>query len=184
MRRVLPMAVFATFLMALSIAPGLAQYEINFILGQKMLEEDDWAPVEDQGEFGVAASIGGEDWPVLLALDLLVSATEETVLGFDVDGSTSELAVGIRKIWHPGKARPFVGGGLAFINGEVEAFGVSEDDNATGYWVNGGVFWRLGARFNIGVDVRISRGEVELFGFDAEAGGEHIGLILGFGKPK
>ncbi len=46
---------------------------------------------------------------------------------------------------------------------------------------NGGAFWRLGKRFNIGVDVRLSTGEVRIFGEDVQAGGVTTGLLLGWG---
>ena len=73
---------------------------------------------------------------------------------------------------------------MALINGEVEALGASYDDDGTGFWVDGGVFWRLGRRFNAGFEARVSRGEISLFDTDLEAGGEHIGFVLGFGKAE
>jgi hypothetical protein len=45
------------------------------------------------------------------------------------------------------------------------------------------VFWRLGRRFNIGIEARVTRGEITIGPFDVEAGGEHFGLLLGFGSP-
>ena len=56
-------------------------------------------------------------------------------------------------------------------------------------WINGGVFWRLSKRFNIGVDARWSGGEVELGNNltgkrKVEAGGGYLGLLLGFGFGK
>jgi hypothetical protein len=43
-----------------------------------------------------------------------------------------------------------------------------------------GAFWRLGRKFNIEVDFRLSAGEVELFGQDVQAGGALL-YILAFG---
>jgi len=184
MRKTLLIVCVSMFLGAFLSPSSLAQYQVNFLLGDKMLDKGDWEPVEDQAEFGVAATIGSEDRPVQFALDLLGSWDEANYFGVDVEGSTSELAVGVRKIWGKRKAKPFFGGGLAFVNGEFKAFDLSDDDTALGLWVNGGVFWRLGRRFNIGLDVRVSRAEVEVFGVDIEAGGEHVALILGFGKAQ
>jgi hypothetical protein len=172
------------FLVAFPTSQSLAQYQVNFLLGQKMLDEGDWEPLEEQSEFGVAATFGNENWPVQVAVDLLGSTDDGDFEGLDVEASTAEFAVGVRKIWNKNKAKPFFGGGLAFVNAELEIEGVSVDDDAVGAWVNGGVFWRLGSRFNLGVDVRVSRAEVSAFGVDVEAGGEHIALILGFGKAQ
>lgn len=172
----------ATALVITSTPCFAMEYQVNFFLGQKMLDEDDWAPTEDQTEFGVVTTFGGENWPVHIAVDVLGSSEETTEMSIDLTGSTSEFDFGVRKIWGRKKIRPFLGGGIALINGEFEVLGASFDDDGTGYWANGGVFWRLGRRFNIGVEARISRAEITLFGIDVQAGGEHIGLILGFGK--
>jgi hypothetical protein len=175
--------------LVLAAPPSQAENHINFSLGQKMLEKDDWSPVEDQPEFGVASTFGSKDWPVQIAIDFLASAKEDEVVdnsiapGFivDLEGRTSELAFGVRKIWNKNSIRPFVGGGVGIIAGAAEAVGIDDDDSDIGVWAHGGVFWRLGKRFNIGVDLRVSRAEVSIFGVDVQAGGEHLGLILGFG---
>jgi hypothetical protein len=181
--------LFTVFLMlavaaAVSAFPAVAETNINFFLGQKMLD-DDADPVEDQGEFGVLTTFGNPDWPVQLAADLLVSADSEDEFGIETTVVTSELAFGARKIWEKGKVRPFVAGGIAIVSGmlEVEIAGldVDDDESALGTWVEGGVFWRLGQKFNIGFEVRASWAEIDLFGADFEAGGEHVGLLLGWG---
>jgi hypothetical protein len=187
MRKTISGLLFGSLLLiAAGATPSFAgmDYQINFFLGQKMLDDDDWEPFEDQTEFGVTATFGGEDWPVLIALDVLASTDDENLYSYEVDGSTSEFDVGIRKIWEKNKLRPFVGGGLAFVSGEIEVSGFSVDDDAVGAWVNGGIFWRLGRRFNIGFEARISRAEITILDFDGEAGGDHLGLILGFGSPE
>jgi hypothetical protein len=176
------------------MAPDVAQAagplgHVNFILGQKALEEDDWAPVEDQGEFGAEVTWGKDDWPILIATDYLWSSDKEDLAatGVEVTGTSWELAVGIRKVWEAGKNRPYVGGGLALIGGKFEGsvsgLSVSDDDQVLGAWVGGGIFWRLGPRFNIGIAGRFSKGQVTFFGVEGEGGGSHFGLILGWGWP-
>jgi hypothetical protein len=169
---------------------------VNFFLGLKSLDGGDWAPVEDQGEFGVVMSFGQDDWPVHVAVDVLASGDESSMfdplLGdIDVTGATYEVSAGVRKIWSRNALRPYVGGGLALVGAAAELdsnFGDADaDDDAVGAWVGGGLFFRLGKRFNIGGDVRWSSAEVDLdFGGglvtpDLEAGGLHVGLLLGFG---
>jgi hypothetical protein len=157
----------------------------NFFLGQKALDEDDWGPLDRQGEIGAEISFGRDSWPVLIAVDLLGSGKKDS--SADVEGSTSELDVGVRKIWQAGSVRPYIGGGVALVNGEIkiDAFGAtfSDDDNGVGAWVGGGVFWRLKSRFNIGIAARYSKARVNVFGNDIEAGGPHLGMLLGWGWP-
>jgi len=186
MQRIAGIVVGSLLLLAVTASPGLAgmDYQVNFLLGQKMLEKDDWAPLEDQAEFGVSSTFGGPEWPVHIALDLLGSADDTNDFGATVDASTSEFDVGIRKIWGKNKVMPFVGGGAAFVTGRLEVLGISVDDSSLGAWIDGGVFWRLGSRFNIGFEARISRADVTIEGFDLKAGGSHLALILGFGKKR
>ena len=158
---------------------------INFFLGAKVLDEDDWEPVDEQAEIGFLLDFKGKSWPVSIAVDLLGSYAEDDVYGVDIEGSTAELCFGVRKIWDSFEhVRPFIGGGIAFIWAEVEGerwgFSVSDDDTATGYWIGGGVYWTLAEHFNIGFDVRWSKAEVTLFDVDGEAGGSHVGFLLGY----
>ena len=157
---------------------------VNFFLGQKTLEENDWAPVDKQAEFGVLVDFKQQNWPVSIALDFLGSTDEATESGVNIEGTTSEFDVGVRKIWAVAGSsiRPYIGGGLAFINAEFKAtnFPVSDDDNGTGIWLNGGVYWTLGQHFNLGLDLRYSQADVTVFGVDVDAGGTHAGIILGY----
>jgi opacity protein-like surface antigen len=161
---------------------------VNFFLGGKVLDEDDWAPLDEQPEFGILIDFKQHHWPVSIAIDLLHSRDDHgQFVGnnfLNVEGNTTELNLGVRKIWdHFPRVRPYIGGGLAIINAEVEASvsgaKVSVDDTGAGFWINGGVYWTLGKSFNIGIDLRYSKAEVTFFNVDIEAGGVHTGLLLG-----
>ena len=166
-----------------AIARADSKGDVNFIIGAKSLDRNDWNPVEDQGEFGAEVTWGGSHWPIAFATDLVASSHGADLLGIRINGQTSELAFGLRKIWEAGAARPYIGGGVAKIAAQLEQAGVKEDDTALGEWVGAGIFWRLGSRFNLGLAARLSRGKVTLFGTEIEAGGTHAGLILGWGWP-
>jgi hypothetical protein len=154
---------------------------VNFFLGAKALDEDEWEPVEEQTEFGVEIDFRQQNWPVSIAIDILGAADETDFGGFDVESKTSELNIGVRKIWDKSPiVRPFIGGGVSFITGDFEAFGISEDDSSLGLWLGGGVYWTLSEHFNLGLELKVSSAEVTLFGVDANAGGGHFGLLIGY----
>ena len=177
--------ILAVILMLFVICTHANAGNVNFFLGQKALDENEWAPVDEQGEFGVLVDFKQANWPVSMAIDFLVSVDETTDAGFNVEGITSEINFGVRKIWEVAgnPIRPYVGGGLALINSEFTLTGflpVTDDDSGLGIWLNGGVYWTLGQSFNIGLDLRYSQADVTLFGVDVDAGGTHAGLILGY----
>ena len=158
---------------------------VNAFLGQKTLDEDDWGPLDKQPEFGVLVDFKQPDWPVSIAIDFLVSTDDTTESGVLIEGTTSEFDIGVRKIWEVSGSpiRPYIGGGLAFVGAEIKGTSfvtVTEDDNGTGIWLNGGVYWTLGQSFNLGLDLRYSQADVTLFGVEGEAGGTHVGVILGY----
>jgi len=154
---------------------------LNVFLGSKALDEDEWEPADEQDEFGIEVDFKQHGWPVSIAIDFLSASGEGTYLGTKFESETSELNVGVRKIWDKSPhARPFIGGGIPFITGEFSGLGVSHDDNATGFWIGGGVYWTLAEHFNIGLEAKISSADVTLFGVEADAGGGHFGLLLGF----
>ena len=154
---------------------------VNVSLGMKALNEDDWTPVENQSEFAIEWDFRDRSWPVNAIVGLRGSYDEAEDLGFTLEGKTSELSLGARKIWDSfPHMRPFIGGGLSMMNAEIEVLGVSVSDSAPGLWLGGGVYWALTPHFNLGFDLRFSRATVTLAGVDGEAGGNHLGLLLGY----
>lgn len=166
---------------------------VNLFLGEKFLDKDNWEPVEKQIEGGILIDFKQNRFPFSIALDLLCSKDEEDIgildLGIgtfytNVESRIMEFDLGIRKIWEcPRHIRPFIGGGLAIINGEIksESLGVSVSDDETGFgiWADIGIYVTLSERFNIGVDARWSKAEVDLFGTEARVGGWHVGALAG-----
>ncbi|MCK4786753.1 MAG: hypothetical protein KAV87_23545 [Desulfobacteraceae bacterium] len=173
--------------------PGDWTGNINVFLGMKYLDEGDWAPIEDKLESGITVDFKQQGWPVSIAIGYLLSSDDSFGLYYfpgigtitNVQGETTELSIGVRKIWdHSPVVRPFIGGGIALISAELEAWPfantVSDHDDAIGIWIGGGVYWTLAGHFNLGFNLRWSKAEVTLFGVDSEAGGIHAGFFLGF----
>ena len=157
----------------------------HLFLGAKALDKDDWEPVEGHAQVGILADFGQHDWPVHIAVGLLRSSADDTLMGVKFEAETTEINVGVRKIWdtHP-TMRPFVGGGLAHINASFDGSSggvrVSDSDSAIGFWLNAGIYWTLAESFNIGFDARISSASVRLYDISTNAGGGHFGLTLGY----
>jgi hypothetical protein len=194
------MPLFAAVLL-LFVSNAVTGYEpladwtgnLNFLLGAKILEEDDWYPVDEQSEFGVLIDFRQHEWPISIAVDFLASYDARTYYDpffgeyFDLEGSTFEMDLGVREIIVPQPGiNIFFGGGIALITAriKVSGFGPSESDSdsGTGFWVNFGITWTLGEAqaFNIGFDIRYSQAKAEMNGYEGESGGTHAGLILGY----
>jgi opacity protein-like surface antigen len=165
---------------------------VNAFLGGKTLDKSDWEPAEKQGEIGVEIDFRPKDWPINIAIDLLGASGEgdfvDPVFGtIDTFKSrTSEVNIGIRKIWEGlALVRPFIGGGLSFMHAEAEVDipGVGSDtesDSGAGIWLGGGVYFTLGEHFNLGLEVKYSKADVTIAGVDTDAGGTHFGLLAGY----
>lgn len=161
---------------------------INLTLGKKSLDDFDWDPVDNHDEIGIDVDFRNREWPINIVIALLASEEDDDFDIYDIEGSTRELRLGVRKIWEPGQTmqnmRPFFGGGLVLIDAEyeIETSGqrVSDDDSGLGFWFEGGIYWTLSTRFNLGFNIGYSNAEVDFFGSDIEAGGAHAGLILGY----
>ena len=156
----------------------------NAFFGQKTLDKEDWEPADKQLELGVLVDFKQSQWPVSIAIDLLTSRDEVTVSGVDIEARTSEFDIGVRKIWQVSDSsiRPYIGGGIAFISAETKetSTNASVNDTEAGLWLNGGIYWTLTQYFNLGFDLRYSQADVSFFGTDVEAGGTHVGVILGY----
>jgi len=184
----IPLLVAAAAFIA-SSAPKADEWtvDLNGLFGQKMLKESDWAPIENQTEFGLEMTWGKKDWPIYIATDFFGSTGSDTVAGAKVDGRTAEFGPGVRKIWDARPIRPYVGGGLAFIRidqkGSVPGGTDKGTDWGTGIWLGGGAFWRLGQHFNAGIAARVSIADTRPLDEKVSTGGTHLGLLLGWGWP-
>ncbi|MCP5070599.1 MAG: outer membrane beta-barrel protein [bacterium] len=180
----------------LVLLPAVAQAQewtgnANALLGRKTLDEEGWAPLDEHVGIGVLLDFKKQTWPVAVAIDLLWSDDGEfernpfTGQHASADAETAEVGLGLRKTWdHYLRARPYVGGGVAFISADVfvRVLGVrvSDSDEAGGIWINGGFYWTIGGGFNLGFDLRYSQAEVTLFGVEAQAGGRQTSLLVGY----
>ncbi len=167
---------------------------INVLLGSKLLDEDEWAPVEEHGEVGISCDFKQTHWPISITFAYLSSEDDGAAVVFvpgpgwtygDFEAETREINVGVKKIWDITEIiKPFAGGGLSFINAEFTGttFGTtqSQDDDAVGIWIGGGIIFTLAKHLNLGFQAGYSYAEVELFGVEANAGGSHGLFIVGF----
>ncbi len=195
-RRVLAAAAALTIAVPFAPEPALAGGNVNFVLGARTMRDDAWGDLQDQGAFGVAVDFSPEDWPIHFVFGAQVSAQEDDDEEFfffedSLTGVVGELSFGA--VFLPNTnttTRPYIGAGLVRTATAIDLdgeFGEDEDedrdsDNSWGYYANAGVYWRLGTRFNIGIDGRLVRGTDEVvFGQRRSAQYGQIGLLLGFG---
>ena len=176
----------------------------NGFVGVKLLDEDDWGQFDDQFELGASADFKQKHWPFSLTAALSYSGDSDS----DYDDTwnddryrytyygerayTVELNLGIKKIWEfvPTWKISFAGGGT-ILYGAVETTWEDnlagyyrdteeEDDVGFGYWGAVAVYTTIFSHLNVGVDVRYSKAEIKLYNKDREAGGIHIGLMVGY----
>ncbi len=183
------LSILVTAVVAVTFAPSArAEGNANFVLGERwMSNSSDWEPFDDQTLAGVTVDFGVANWPIHLEAGVQGSTkTVSTEFG-DVTGSVSELYFGVNKTWNlgGGQPHPFVGGGISSATAKLEFGDVSVDDTSAGFYVHGGVFWRLGPRFNIGLDLRVLSGtSMSIQGLEFDSNSTQAGLVLGWGWPR
>lgn len=173
--------------------PSALVADFNFLLGQKFLDHEDWGKLDEQLLTGLESTWRGPTWPVGIAFDAMFSNAEKRTSQFTTEetvtrASTLELGLGLRAIVPFGRIRPYVGGGAALVQGDVQIIRRQEADEASGaggigYWASAGVFGRLGETANVGLAVRWSQAHVKSGGFETNAGGMVYAITLGFGIP-
>jgi opacity protein-like surface antigen len=205
---------------------------------------DTLAPGSSQPALGVELTWGRQGWPMLVALDVLHSY-DDGVQHYPANplldippanvrrrARTVEIGLGARRAWNVKGLSPYLGAGGSWVRANViyemsdpsqGQFGapgpsIGGHDSAVGFWVGGGLYRRLGPRFQLGLSGRYSRlialwplpprkatlsipgrtvvGEVGPSvgepghyrfvpgqGTEVEAGGNHIGLVVGWSFP-
>lgn len=179
--------VLAAILFVLGIAPALAGGNANFLLGPRNASDGDfWGEEDDQMVAGIMVDFGREGWPIHICLSNMDSISDDD----GVTGQISEYAVGVMKVWEPRSSiRPYVGGGIALVQAafviDVSAGELVQHDSTSGFYVDGGVFWRTGKRFNIGFGARfMTQASVDIEGFEGDADYAQVHLLAGWGWPR
>ena len=188
-------AVLAASLLAAAVPAAALEGNVNVFAGQKWFSDTDWHPIEKQPAVGIQLAFGQLRSPIHFAVDVFYAHDDATVdqagVGTTkVEGGSTEYAIGVRKVFRrQARTHPHLGGGASLLAADITvespAGREQADDSDFGYWIDGGVTWRLGAHFNLGVEVRYSRVQLE-FGdvFLADkvpGGGFHAGALVGFG---
>ncbi len=178
----LAMVMLSTICFKVSASPQSERTgNFNVFLGSKYLSDTEWPYVDVQAEAGIKFDFRKQSWPINLAAEYLRAEDDYTWIIFGIESKTTELNIGVRKIWEQFQhVRPFIGGGISFINGEFTSHGTSDDDSSIGVWFGGGVYWTLKKHFNIGLEIRESTADVDIFGKDVDAGGSHFGVLVGY----
>ena len=157
----------------------------NFSLGS-----GEW---EHETKYGIEIDFKNQSWPISIAIDLLRSVNETVEYSWwnwrymDVEYTVSEFNIGARQIWSQYRnIRPFFGSGLTFINVERKVSGWDywnrssiEDKFGIGYWMGGGIYWKIGNHFNIGLEGKYSSAYVD-FDESYYETSEYFGILFGY----
>jgi len=164
---------------------------LNFVLGSRSLDSKYWAPVETQPALDIKVDFGEESWPLNLLIG--ISGSSKTtdcssgIYSISCKGSISEFYIGgIRYFKVTSSFSPYLALGASSVRAEATvAFGalsITGSDNTTGYFINGGAMWKLGA-FNIGLDARVLSGaniKLSSTGTSGKADYGQFGLLIGY----
>jgi hypothetical protein len=158
-----------------------ARNRLTVYFGQRSLDDGDYEPVDEQAAFGLEFARGGQE-SIGWEFGLMGSRDEDEILGVDVEATTGELYGGVRKEFGNSTVRPYVGGGVSFINSEVEVSGIgSADDTSVAGYLHAGVAFQLNDIIVLGLDLRgLFGSDLELAGFDTDADYTQFALFLGF----
>lgn len=173
-----------------AVQDGATISRLGVYVGRRDLGEDDWAPLEDQPTLGIEFSSVSESSGLGLELALMGSYDDDRVGGVDVEASTGEVSLGIRKefgldgsgMYH-GAIHPHLGAGVAWVRAELDAAGggASDDDGSFAGYGHAALHFDIASHFAIAIDVRALFGsDIEIFGADADTDYVQLALVLSF----
>jgi opacity protein-like surface antigen len=177
-------------LAAAPAAAGPWTGNVSAFAGRKRMDRDNWDPVKELRAIGVLIDFRDhERYPLSVAIDLFRGRGGDEKNDFNLDAETYELHLGARKIWNDKDEgtwfRPYLGAGLSLAEADVslKSFDAPAQDDrgwGVGVWAGGGLYWSPFRNFNIGVDARWSKAPVKLLGESFDAGGIHVGILVGW----
>jgi len=164
------LALLAAVLSLTPVSQALCAGDVLFLLGQRNLDSDA-EPVEDQDVYGVFGFFRQDDWPISFSMGFESSDSGEVNIGgiagtsignVEVKGEITEGYIGVGKVFEKsGKPiRPYATGGITVLGIDVTYTELTtdtdfdDDDTVIAPYIGGGVFWRLGKRFDVGAGIR------------------------------
>lgn len=184
----LPLPLLLSFCACAAPAPSAepAGSLLSVYLGQRTLDSDDWRPVEDQPTVGVEYARQPADGSLGFEVGVLASEEDGEVGGADLEGSTREIYLGARQAFGPDPDGPgYLGGGLAFVHAETEAFtggGSADDDGSPGLYFHAGAAFDVTRSVSLGIDLRVlAFTDLEIAGIETDANYVQLALVLAFG---
>jgi hypothetical protein len=185
-------ACLAAAAAAVLLAPPAYGADVNIEFSPasyRALDKSFWDPVDHQDAFGGMVDMGRHNSHLHFAVGFSVSGASSN--GGDFAGSVSELFVGFVGAWQTeGRMRGYVGAGPSFVGARYEidtpiAPHIDDTDDAFGAWFEGGVAWRLGNHFSLGVSGRaLTFTNVNLFGVNGNANYWQLGPLLSWSWPR
>lgn len=167
--------------------PGRPSHQVAIYLGERDLDDVDYAPSDDQTTVGVEYSSQTPGYPVGFEVGILSSYEgDDDGSGDDFDVGVFEAFGGVRKTWGAQNIRPYLAGGVSLIAVSVEndSLGVDDDDDdgsLAGY-VRGGVMFFISELVYVALDARAVFGsDIDIRSTTIEdADYEQISVMLGF----
>lgn len=160
-------------------------YLFGVLAGGRSLDDDvAWEDLESPVMLGVEGGNVGR--PLGYEVGLSIAGDSTDVAGVDVSNRFLELSAGGRLIFGEGTVLPYLGAGLALVMVEIEAedggLTASDDDVTPGFYGHGGILFRVGERFHLGLDARLMMGtEVDLVGIESDADYAQLAAVFAWG---
>lgn len=163
---------------------------INFSIGAKYLNSDEWDPIESQIEYGIDFSFKEKSAPIGFMFGYYYSSSsKKEVEGINVEGNTTEIFGGIKLTSDQlQEFQPFIAGGVVYVEAEfigtLEGLSVTIDGHGIGYWLGAGVYSLVSENISIGVNIRYSKANATIGtpdeDYEVDSGGVHGGLMVGY----
>ena len=162
----------------------------KIFLGNKTINSDAWSAQDSHGTVGLLTDFHTGFHGIRVAVDLFGSGSEEDTTSQVKGTYTAQANLGIRKYFDlQSKFEPFVGGGINLVNAYQNnndqnnndgSATTEEEDMGSGLWLNGGVDYFVNDNITLGVDLRYSTADVELYGQSVNLNALTTGVFIGY----
>lgn len=131
------------------------RFVLGVLFGQRSLDSDDFAPLDDPWSFGVDLALKPGAGP--FAVEFGTQFGGRTNSGVEL--TQAELFLGGRLYLLPGyQLRPYVSAGGTLMTAEIAQGSLATDESSTGLYLRGGVLAEITEFFSIGAEYRVVTG--------------------------
>lgn len=163
------------------------QTSLGLSLGTMSMDKDSWSGEDRFGAIAINMELTKKSWPLVLSASLFTAGDEDKSGNTKTEDVVGGLQLGFKKYLpvFSDELVPYAGAGiyLSVAQKTLETGNITrkQKERDVNYYAGTGLLWHMNSSVSLGLDLRYTEVDVNLFNEKVDGGGLFSGLSLSYG---